>query len=46
MVAALQAGFADNWNQCTRELLLAGRDYPALPNEGTLRVAPIIGGIA
>jgi cardiolipin synthase len=42
VVASLQAGFADNWNQCTRELLLAGRDYPVLPDAGTLRVAPVM----
>jgi cardiolipin synthase len=42
VVSALQAGFADNWNQCTRELLLAGRDYPILSHAGTLRVAPIM----
>ena len=42
VVAALQAGFADNWNQCTRELLLAGRDYPRLAPGGTLRVVPVM----
>ena len=41
VVAALQAGFADNWNQCTRELILAQRDYPLLERAGDLRVAPI-----
>lgn len=42
VVAALQAGFADSWNQCTRELLLASRDYPALSYPGTMRVAPVM----
>lgn len=42
VVAALQAGFADSWNLCTRELLLAGRDYPVLPPRGTLCVAPVV----
>ncbi len=42
VVATLQAGFADNWNQCTRELLLAGRDYPSLPPTGNLPVIPIL----
>lgn len=27
-VSSLQAAFADNWNQCTDELLLNARDYP------------------
>ena len=42
VVAALQAGFADSWNQCTRELLLAGRDYPLLERTGALPIVPII----
>jgi cardiolipin synthase len=42
VVATLQAGFADNWNQCTHELLLAGRDYPVLAETGGLPVVPIL----
>ena len=42
VVATLQAGFADNWNQCTRELLLATRDFPALSPAGSLSVIPIL----
>ena len=42
IVSALQAGFADNWNQCTSELLLAGRDYPPLETAGAVTIAPII----
>ena len=41
-VACLQAGFTDNWNQCTAELLLDGRDYPALAPTGDMTVATVI----
>ena len=42
IVAALQAGFADNWNQCTEELLLDGRDYPELPPTGDVTICPVV----
>ena len=42
VVAALQAAFADNWNQSTRELLLAGRDYPKLAPTGSTPVSVIV----
>ena len=42
VVAALQAAFADNWNQSTRELLLAGRDYPPLASTGDTPVCAIV----
>ena len=41
-VACLQAGFTDNWNQCTGELLLDSRDYPALAPTGEMSVTTVI----
>ncbi|MDB4900299.1 MAG: cardiolipin synthase, partial [Gemmatimonadetes bacterium] len=41
-VRALQAGFTDNWNQCTDELLLAPRDYPSLEHTGDAVVMVVI----
>ena len=41
-VTALQAGFTDNWNQCTHELLLHERDYPALEGRGGMPVTTVI----
>jgi len=41
-VNALQAGFTDNWNQCTHELLLHERDYPALAPAGDMEVTTVV----
>jgi Phosphatidylserine/phosphatidylglycerophosphate/cardiolipin synthases and related enzymes len=41
-VQALQAGFTDNWNQCTDELLLAKCEYPALCEAGAIEIMPVI----
>ena len=41
-VQALQAGFTDNWNQCTDELLLAKHEYPPLEVAGQVAVMPVI----
>ena len=41
-VHGLAAGFTDNWNQCTEELLLASRDYPPLRPAGDAVVVPVI----
>lgn len=41
-VTALQAGFTDSWNQCTHELLLHERDYPALAPAGDMTVTTVI----
>lgn len=41
-VQALQAGFTDNWNQCTDELLLARFEYPALREAGDVEIMPVI----
>ena len=42
VVASLQGAFTDNWNQCTEELLLHGRDYPALERTGDIRVCAVV----
>ena len=36
IVASIQAAFADNWNQCTDELLLNARDYPVIEAVGDI----------
>ncbi len=42
IVAALQGAFTDNWNQCTQELLLHGRDYPKLQPTGDVSVCAVV----
>ena len=42
IVAALQSGFTDNWNQSTEELLLDARDYPSLPRTGDISVCSVL----
>ena len=42
VVGSLQAAFTDNWNQCTDQLLLDARDYPALEPTGDIRVCAIV----
>jgi cardiolipin synthase len=42
IVAALQSGFTDNWNQSTEELLLAARDFPVLEPTGDVPVCCVI----
>jgi cardiolipin synthase len=42
IVAALQSGFTDNWNQSTDELLLDARDYPSLPRTGDIPVCSVL----
>src|SRR6202158_1067606 len=42
IVAALQSGFTDNWNQSTEELLLAARDFPPLTPTGDVPVCSVI----
>ena len=42
IVSALQAGFADNWNLCTEEILLDGRDYPQLAPTGDVSICPVV----
>lgn len=41
-VTALQAGFTDSWNQCTRELLLHERDYPPLVATGAMTATTVM----
>jgi cardiolipin synthase len=41
-VRALQAGFTDNWNECTDELLLAPREYPVLERAGDVDVTVVV----
>lgn len=41
-VRGLQAGFTDNWNQCTRELLLNEPDYPVLAPSGDMTMTTVI----
>lgn len=41
-VRAFQAGFTDNWNQATRELLLNERDYPLLSSSGEMTATAVI----
>ncbi len=42
VVSSLQAAFADNWNQCTDELLLNARDYPALDRNGNMETCAVV----
>lgn len=42
LVSSLQAAFADNWNQCTDELLLNARDYPVLETDGTMDACGVV----
>ncbi|MDQ2891405.1 MAG: phospholipase D-like domain-containing protein [Gemmatimonadota bacterium] len=42
IVASLQAAFADNWNQCTDELLLNARDYPVIPAAGSMLACGVV----
>ena len=42
VVSSLQAAFADNWNQCTDELLLNARDYPVLDASGTMEASGVV----
>ncbi len=42
IVASLQGAFTDNWNQCTEELLLHGRDYPKLQPTGDVPVCAVV----
>jgi cardiolipin synthase len=42
IVASLQGAFTDNWNQCTEELLLDARDYPALEPTGDVSVCGVV----
>ena len=42
IVAALQSGFTDNWNQSTDELLLDARDYPSLPRTGDIPICSVL----
>src|SRR6202158_5270093 len=42
IVAALQSGFTDNWNQSTEELLLAARDFPILAPTGDVPVCSVL----
>ena len=42
IVSSLQAAFADNWNQCSDELLLNARDYPPLEQTGSMDVSPVV----
>jgi cardiolipin synthase len=42
IVASLQGAFTDNWNQCTQELLLHGRDYPKLQPAGDVPVCAVV----
>lgn len=41
-VASLQAAFADNWNQCTDDLLLNARDYPVLEPTGSMTACIVV----
>ena len=42
IVSSLQAAFADNWNQCTDELLLNARDYPVQDASGTMEACAVV----
>ena len=42
IVSSLQAAFADNWNQCTDELLLNARDYPVPEVTGNMTACGIV----
>lgn len=42
IVSSLQAAFADNWNQCTDELLLNARDYPHPEIAGTMEACAVV----
>jgi cardiolipin synthase len=42
IVSSLQAAFADNWNQCTNELLLNARDYPVLEPAGEMDACAVV----
>lgn len=41
IVAALQSGFTDNWNQSTEELLLDVRDFPSLTPTGDVPMCAV-----
>ena len=42
VVSSLQTAFADNWNQCTDELLLNSRDYPVLGVTGDMEACAVV----
>lgn len=42
VVSSLQAAFADNWNQCTDELLLNSRDYPIPAVTGNMEACAVV----
>jgi cardiolipin synthase len=42
VVAALQSGFTDSWNQSTEELLRDARDYPPLAPTGEVPVCAVL----
>ncbi|MGI8510879.1 MAG: phospholipase D-like domain-containing protein [Gemmatimonadaceae bacterium] len=42
VVSSLQAAFADNWNQCTDELLLNARDYPIPEVRGKMEACMVV----
>jgi cardiolipin synthase len=41
IVAALQGGFIDNWNQSTEQLLLDADGFPPLPPTGNVPICPV-----
>lgn len=41
-VSSLQAAFADNWNETTKELLLNARDYPLLEEAGSMESCMVV----
>jgi cardiolipin synthase len=41
IVAALQSGFVDTWNQSTDQLLLDAAGFPPLPPTGDIAVCPV-----
>lgn len=41
-VQGLAAGFTDNWNQCTDQLLLSAQEYPVLAEVGDAMITPVI----
>ena len=42
IVSSLQAAFADNWNQCTDDLLLNARDYPVPDPSGDMEACAVV----
>ena len=42
IVSSIQAAFADNWNQCTDELLLNARDYPIIAPAGDIEGCGVV----